>query len=918
MSPPASSSSVYVFNELLAHLRRVGFVIGVDQYLQMQMLLDRVGVDCTRDELKLLLCPLIATSDKQQRLFYKAFDEYFALDTPETPTGPPHPPPEPRRAPYVLLAVLLCAIVAFIVYLLFPAKVPAPGIGPGGTPSTSASPAQTPPITHNANAVPAATVGIFNGNENQPTPRATFTPGGATPAEPPATSQTPQPRAEALSDLLRLAAVLTAVILLLVFMLYRSVRRESQLRQQEERTPPFAYLIEVPQPQPRIYNSEQFYSAARLLRRREAGESQRLDVAATVRGTVRALGYPTFSYRASSRPPEYLALIDRASFHDHRAQLFAELIDSLAGEDIFITRYFFEGDPRLCFNVTGDRAFTLTEISNRHRGHRLLIFGDGERLLDPSTGEPAAWVSVFSDWQVRSLHTPVPTSHWGIREFSLATRFTIVPASTEGLLGLALYYESPLAIDVRRWLREETGLPEPINLDRGDLIKTLRAHLGEEPFDWLCACALHTELEWELTLHLGSLPAVGKELLTEQNLLRLTGLPWFRAGRLPDELRARLIEELETNGRKAEAVRAVLIQLLSQKPPPEKSFAANSYRLFLAAQRWLLERGSPQRLRELLQTIRALPRAEVVRDPALVPSLATAPKHFFARPLPRRVRRLIYRHGVPGLGLKASTAAWLALFTVAASWLAAPAVSRFFLEPTREFANVPPRETSTPSNANTSANTNSNTFANTNINSSTTANNIPNINLRPSPQTTREVVTTPTPAPTLPQGAIRGPDGQVFAVISGTEVRIGEVRTGNVLRQLNHITNVFMAVFSPDGKKIATASADMTVKVWDVASGKIFMAFEHKEPVSSISFSSDGKEIITRTINGTIYTWDAQTARLISTSPQSGVSKSAQCGGGRTITCHAPRCDCIENVGCIGYDERGVRIPSETQPCPGP
>jgi hypothetical protein len=43
-------------------------------------------------------------------------------------------------------------------------------------------------------------------------------------------------------------------------------------------------------------------------------------------------------------------------------------------------------------------------------------------------------------------------------------------------------------------------------------------------------------------------------------------------------------------------------------------------------------------------------------------------------------------------------------------------------------------------------------------------------------------------------------------------------------------------------------------------------------------------------------------------------TRSANCGGGRTVTCTAATCICTENVGCTGYDAQGNVVVDK--PCP--
>ena len=58
---------------------------------------------------------------------------------------------------------------------------------------------------------------------------------------------------------------------------------------------------------------------------------------------------------------------------------------------------------------------------------------------------------------------------------------------------------------------------------------------------------------------------------------------------------------------------------------------------------------------------------------------------------------------------------------------------------------------------------------------------------------------------------------------------------------------MWSAAFSPDGKRIVTASEDKTARVWDAASGKPIgePLKGHEAVVCSAAFSPDGKRIVT-------------------------------------------------------------------------
>ena len=67
------------------------------------------------------------------------------------------------------------------------------------------------------------------------------------------------------------------------------------------------------------------------------------------------------------------------------------------------------------------------------------------------------------------------------------------------------------------------------------------------------------------------------------------------------------------------------------------------------------------------------------------------------------------------------------------------------------------------------------------------------------------------------------------------------------------------AAYSPDGRRIVTASQDKTARIWDSASGKPIgdPLKGHEAEVMSAAFSPDGRQFVTASADKTARIWDA-------------------------------------------------------------
>jgi WD40 repeat protein len=105
------------------------------------------------------------------------------------------------------------------------------------------------------------------------------------------------------------------------------------------------------------------------------------------------------------------------------------------------------------------------------------------------------------------------------------------------------------------------------------------------------------------------------------------------------------------------------------------------------------------------------------------------------------------------------------------------------------------------------------------------------------------------------------PDGRRLASAGHDRtIRVWDVTTRECVTVLRgHTDQVFALAFHPDGKRLASGGRDRAIWLWDLTQGQDVARLQgHTNYVFSLAWSPDGKSLVSGSGDGTVRLWDTE------------------------------------------------------------
>jgi WD40 repeat protein len=113
-------------------------------------------------------------------------------------------------------------------------------------------------------------------------------------------------------------------------------------------------------------------------------------------------------------------------------------------------------------------------------------------------------------------------------------------------------------------------------------------------------------------------------------------------------------------------------------------------------------------------------------------------------------------------------------------------------------------------------------------------------------------------------------------IMNGRARSVPQVGWANQASIQGHAGLIRAVAWSPDGRRIVTASEDRTACVWDTHSGKRAAELKgHAGAVLAAEWSPDGQRVVTASLDGTARIWDADSGRELTSLKHPGPVRSA-------------------------------------------
>jgi hypothetical protein len=355
-------------------------------------------------------------------------------------------------------------------------------------------------------------------------------------------------------------------VVLLLAMVYLKAQRDKKAKaitdRFRRRTPP--YDIAFKNHDILIDDEKLLIELANNFKRRNEGDSVRINMSKTIATTVRMEGVPHIVWSKNTKPIEYLFLIDSSAPKNQQIRLFEYLLKRIQQNDVVIHKFYFTTRTDIFFNPEFPEGVHISRLYDLYPEHVLVILGNGNPFMDSQYPVPdETKIQPFRKWAQWAICTPVPFTDWGQRERGIQKKdIMLLPSDLSGMLLLFQAFDSDPATYEKRL--QDIAIA-PLHRETLRQIPQLEKYLDDDfLFQWICAIAVYPRIQWDVLISIGD--AISKSYeradINYTTLLKISRIPWMQQGSFPDGLRLALLKRLEPRHEKT--ARETMLRLMDE------------------------------------------------------------------------------------------------------------------------------------------------------------------------------------------------------------------------------------------------------------------------------------------------------------------------------------------------------------------